>query len=161
MCGIGSCSIRDCERSKTKKAGVAEPLKGFRHAGLLFISPFGISRIALYLVVRKKSLLIESSKKHFATHHDSTDLLVSCSIRKAMTTWLFFGNCCEPNFLKREQAERKRLKPQRPVKTCSDSTLSVGTQTDCDVAHCRLKELRATCRRCHEWCCSSGADPRI
>ena len=40
-----------------KKADVAEPPEGFHHVGLLCIAPTGISRFALYIVVRK---LIES-----------------------------------------------------------------------------------------------------
>ena len=45
-------------RSKNqKKADVAEPSEGFHHVGLLCIAPTGISRFALYIVVRE---LIES-----------------------------------------------------------------------------------------------------
>jgi hypothetical protein len=40
-------------RRRNKKTGVAEHLKAFRHAGLLFNEPTGRSRIALYLVIRK------------------------------------------------------------------------------------------------------------
>ena len=35
-----------------KKADVAEPSEGFHHVGLLFIAPTGVSRFALYIVVR-------------------------------------------------------------------------------------------------------------
>ena len=68
-----------------KKADVVEPPEGFRHVGLLINAPSSRSRVALYLVVRKRlSHLIESPRKHLATHHDSTRPLVSFISRNAI-----------------------------------------------------------------------------
>ncbi|TXT16674.1 MAG: hypothetical protein FD138_4707, partial [Planctomycetota bacterium] len=56
----GLCCIESSESitSQNKKADVAKPPEGFHHVGLLFIAPTGISRVALYVVIRK---LTESS----------------------------------------------------------------------------------------------------
>ncbi len=61
--GLRCIESSEITTSQNKKADVAKPSEGFHHVGLLFIAPTGISRVALYIVIRKfLSRSIESHK---------------------------------------------------------------------------------------------------